>query len=308
MVGPPPAERRSRRDLGVPSLVSVVIPVRNGVDVIDEQLSALANQDYLGPFEVIVADNGSTDSLRGHLDDHPLADRIRLRWVDASGFPGAAYARNEGVRVAAGDFIAFCDADDRVYPEWLRELTAVAAYSEAVGGAVETHSLNSRLVQSWRPMLPSETPYEIPGYLRVPPTCSFGIWRQMFDKVGGFDTSYNRGAEDADLAIRIQLAGGVLGHAPKALVAYRLRDTLRGIWSQSVMCGEGHAHLYSDYRHYGMPRDKWYVTVDLVLYVLVRNPLLPTVLTRVPTGHWLFHAGNRLGRIRGSIRHRCFYA
>ena len=45
------------------------------------------------------------------------------------------------------------------------------------------------------------------------------------------------------------------------------------------MCGEGDAHLYSDYRHYGMPRDKWYTTVDLVLYVLVRNPLLPTVLT-----------------------------
>jgi glycosyltransferase involved in cell wall biosynthesis len=305
--GPPAVERRSRRNRGIPVLVSVVIPVHNGVDVIDEQLAALAAQTYRHPFEVVVADNGSTDGLRAHLDDHPLAGRLRLRRVDASGIAGASYARNIGVDAADGDFIAFCDGDDRVYPQWLDELTAVAAYSDAVGGAVEIHSLNSSAVQSWRQMLPPEVPYEIPGFLRVSPTCNLGVWKDSFGKVGGFDISYNRGGEDADLAIRVQLAGGVLGHAPKALVAYRLRETLRGIWDQSVMCGEGDVRLYADYRHYGMPRRKWYATVDVVLYVIIRNPLLPTVLTRVPTGRWLFQAGNLLGRIKGSIAHRCYY-
>lgn len=300
-------ERPAEPDRGLPRLVSVVIPVRNAAAVIDEQLAALAGQDYAGDFEVIVADNGSTDGLADHLADHPLADRLQLRRVDASAGRGASVARNIGVESARGDFIAFCDADDRAHPQWLTELTAVARTYSAVGGAVETDSLNAPHVQRWRGMLPPETPYEFPGFLRVSPTCNLGVWKDVFTAVGGFDTAYDRGAEDSDFTIRVQLAGGVLGHAPGALVAYRLRDTLSGLWKQSVMCGEGDVRLYSDYRSYGLPRRKWYGTLDEVAYVVLRNPLLPTAITGVPTGRWLFHAGNLLGRVRGSLRHRCWY-
>jgi GT2 family glycosyltransferase len=300
-------ERRVGALRGTPELVSVIVPVRNGVDVIDLQLEALAAQTYQGSFEVIVADNGSTDGLREHIERHPLRDRLTLTWVDASARGGGSFARNIGARTAAGDFYAFCDGDDRVYPQWLDEMIAAARTHDAVGGAVETHTLNSVDAQSWRHMLPPETPYEFPGFLPVSPTCNLGVWADMFAKVGGFDVEYDRGAEDSDFAIRVQLAGGVLGHSPEAMVAYRLRDTLQGIWSQSVMCGEGDAQLFSDYRWYGMPRRPWYGTVDVVLYLLLRNPLLPTAITRVPTGRWLFHAGNLLGRVKGSIRHRAYY-
>ncbi|WP_440712143.1 glycosyltransferase family 2 protein [Gordonia sp. FQ] len=300
-------ERPPEADRGLPELVSVVIPVHNGADVIDDQLAALAAQDYDRPFEVLVADNNSTDGLRDHLDGHPLTQRLTLRWVDASGPAGASYARNAGAAAAAGDFLAFCDDDDRVSPRWLTELTAVGRRCSAVGGAVETHSLNGADAQSWRQMLPPEMPYEFLGFLRVSPTCNLGVWKDRFEQVGGFDTAYDRGAEDADFTIRIQLAGGVLGHAPDALVAYRLRDTLRGIWDQSVMCGEGDARLYAEYRGYGLPKRPWYMTADVIAYLLLRNPLLPTAITRVPTGRWLFQAGNLLGRIKGSLRHRCWY-
>lgn len=290
-----------------PQSVSVVIPVRNGVDVIDLQLEALAAQTYQRPFQVIVSDNGSTDGLRAHIEGHRLREALGLTWVDASARDGGSFARNVGAAAAEGEFLAFCDGDDRVYPEWLENMTAAARRYDAVGGAVETHTLNSSDAQSWRQMLPPEMPYEFPGFLRVSPTCNLGVWADMFRKVNGFDVDYDRGAEDADFAIRVQLAGGVLGHAPDALVAYRLRDTLSGIWDQSVMCGEGDAQLYADYRHYGMPRKPWYATVDTVLFVLLRNPLLPNAITRVPTGRWLFHAGNLLGRVKGSIRHRAYY-
>lgn len=304
---PEPVDRPLEADRGLPGLVSVVIPVHNGTATIDDQLEVLAAQDYSRPFEVVIADNNSTDGLREHLDGHRLAERLRLRWVDAGGPAGASYARNAGVAAAAGDFIAFCDDDDRVYPEWLTELTSVARRCSAVGGAVETASLNSERAQSWRHMLPPEEPYEFPGFLRVSPTCNLGVWKDKFDAVGGFDVAYDRGAEDSDFTIRIQLAGGVLGHAPRALIAYRLRDTLRGTWDQSVMCGEGDARLYADYRRYGLPPRPWYATADVIAYLLLRNPLLPTVLTRAPLGRWLFHAGNLLGRIKGSVRHRAWY-
>ncbi|MEP9393861.1 glycosyltransferase [Gordonia sp. VNK1] len=303
----PPRERHSNRSRQLPELVSVVIPVFNARNVIDLQLDALADQTYQRPFEVIVADNGSTDGLRDHLSDHPLRDRLRLKWVDAGATKGSAHARNAGVAASDGDFVAFCDGDDRVDPAWLTELTRVATSYDAVGGAVETSTLNSVRAQSWRGMLPPEQPYEFPGFLRVSPTCNLGVWRDTFDRAGGFDTAYDRGGEDSDFTIRVQLTGGALGHAPRALVAYRLRDTLAGIWDQSVMCGEGDARLYSDYRHYGMPRRPWYATLDVIAYLLLRNPLLPTRLTRVPLGRWLFHAGNLLGRAKGSIRHRSLY-
>ena len=304
---PTSSERPLEDDRGLPELVSVVIPVHNGAATIDAQLEALAAQDYRRPFEVVVADNNSTDGLRAHLENHRFTDRLSLRWIDASGPAGASYARNAGAAAAAGDFLAFCDDDDRAHPQWLTELTAVARRCSAVGGAVETASLNTARTQSWRQMLPPEMPYEFPGFLRVSPTCNLGVWKDRFDAVGGFDVAYDRGAEDADFTIRIQLAGGVLGHAPRALIGYRLRDTLRGIWDQSVMCGEGDARLYAEYREYGLPPRPWYATADVIAYLLLRNPLLPTLITRVPTGRWLFQAGNLLGRIKGSVRHRAWY-
>ncbi|ETA06256.1 MULTISPECIES: glycosyltransferase family 2 protein [Gordonia] len=291
----------------LPELVSVVISALDCVDVIDIQLEALAAQTYERPFEVIIADNGSTDGLREHVEHHSLRERLRMRWVDASAVRGISYARNAGVASADGDFIALCDADDRVYPEWLTELTAVATRHSAVGGGLETHSLNSPEVQSWRQMLPADEPYALQGFLQVHPTCNVGVWRDVYERVGGFDVDYVNAAEDSDFLIRVQLSGGTLGLAPKALVAYRLRDTLAGLWRQSVTCGMGTVQLYSDYRHYGMPRWPWYVTLDMFLFILIRNPLLPTVITRVPTGRWLFTAGNFLGRIKGSIKYRCYY-
>ncbi|MDL9936854.1 glycosyltransferase family A protein [Gordonia sp. ABSL1-1] len=302
---PPSVRRTPEREL--PQLVSVVMPVRNVVDTIGDQLDALSKLTYEHPFEVIIADNGSTDGLRDYLESYPHRERLRLRWVDASATKGGSFARNVGVAAADGEFIAFCDGDDCVYPDWLSAMVAVGRYSSLVSGAVETHSLNSALVQSWRQMLAPEIPYHFPGFMTVATGCSIGVWKDMFDEVDGFDVSYDRGAEDADFSFRVQLAGGVHNHAAGALTAYRLRDTRRGIWDQSVMCGEGDARLYSDYRRYGMPRRPWYATVDLILYLAIRNPLLPTWLTRVPTGRWLFQAGNFVGRIRGSVLHSCFY-
>ncbi|MFW0794045.1 glycosyltransferase [Gordonia sp. CPCC 205515] len=295
------AERR------VPDLVSVVIPVRNCLGTLDNQLEALAAQTYPRPFEVIIADNGSTDGLREHLDGHPLTDRLRLRCVDASARVGASHARNTGIAAARGDFIALCDGDDRVYPDWLTAMTAAAQRCALVSGAVETHSLNSVEVQAWRPMQPAETPYEFPGFLPFAISCNAGFWRDVFDRVGGYDEEYDRGAEDVDFSFRVQLAGGVHAHVPESLVAYRLRDTRRGVWDQALVYGTGDARIYSDYRQYGMSRMPWYLAVDQALYLLLRNPMVPVKWTGIPAGEWLFRMGNIIGRAKGSLRYRCFY-
>jgi glycosyltransferase involved in cell wall biosynthesis len=87
-------------------LISIVIPVFNGQIHLRETIESVLNQDYKN-FELIVVDDGSTDDTGEILDRYQ--DRALIIRQSNSG-PGAA--RNKGIRRAAGELIAFLDADD----------------------------------------------------------------------------------------------------------------------------------------------------------------------------------------------------
>lgn len=292
----------------VPSSVTVIVPARNARPDIDEQLAALAEQDYPGEWEVVVSDNGSTDGLAEHLARHPLRKELHLRVVDSSGTPGVAHARNVGARNAHGDLLAVADADDRVHPGWLSALVAVAAHHDAVGGALETESINAPEIARSRPVPEPSRQATVYGFLPIAPGCNIAVWKDVFEELGGWDETYAvGGGEDFEFCLRLQLAGYTLGHAPDALVAYRLRDSYRGLWRQCVAYGRSDARLYKDFRAHGMPRRSPIALADTVAYVLLRNPLVPRMLRRNTTGMWIFHLANLVGRIRGSIEHRVYY-
>ena len=103
---------------GTEPLCSVVIPTYNAAATLDATLAALAAQEGVAPFEVVVADNGSVDDsaevARRWADRLPL-----LRVVDASRARGVAAARNDGIRAARGDVVLLCDADDVTDPGWV---------------------------------------------------------------------------------------------------------------------------------------------------------------------------------------------
>jgi glycosyltransferase involved in cell wall biosynthesis len=134
---------RARR----PSLVSVVIPARNARRTLGAQLEALRAQDYAGPWELVVADNGSTDGTADLAS--AWAHTLPLRVVDASLRRGASFARNRGWRSALGDLMAFCDADDVVSSGWLSRLTEAAEEADLVGGPYEFRRLNAIQGQPW---------------------------------------------------------------------------------------------------------------------------------------------------------------
>lgn len=101
--------------------VSVVIPVRNGKDYIDEALHSVLAQDYAN-LEILVIDDGSTD------DDYDRLTRIHpcIRVIHLEG-RGVSFARNTGMRQSSGRYIAFLDADDIWFPG---KLTAQIRYME----------------------------------------------------------------------------------------------------------------------------------------------------------------------------------
>lgn len=291
-----------------PQLVAVVIAALNVRSVIDVQLTALARQDYAGAVEVVVADNGSSDGLEEHLRRHPLRDALRLRWVDASDARGVSHARNVGVAHSTGDFVAFCDADDRVHPDWLRHLTAAAIHHDAVAGALDGSPLSSERAVAWRPLSDkSVQPTSANAQFPWGGGGNMSIWREVFDEIGGWSTEYTYALEDMEFSWRLRLRGHSLGWEPRAVVDYRLRDDLRSLCRQSFAYGRGEAQLYRDHRATCMSgRPVPYLVLLLVLLV-IRNPLLPTTVTRLPRGQWFWHLGGLLGRIRGSREFDVFY-
>ena len=128
-------------------MISVVLPVRDGLPWLDAQLGALAAQQCDEPWEVVVADNGSSDASMALA--RSWADRCgAIRVVDASATHRPSAARNAGVRSARGELLAFCDADDVVQPGWLRACVAALAEADVVAGTFDLSSLKGR--RRWR--------------------------------------------------------------------------------------------------------------------------------------------------------------
>ena len=107
--------------------ISVVIPAFNEEKFLPQCLESLRNQDYEGEYEIIVADNGSTDNTAS------IARNFGARVVSCPERKGVFYARQVGADAARGDIIAQADADT-IYPRhWLKRIAdQFASHPEAV--------------------------------------------------------------------------------------------------------------------------------------------------------------------------------
>ncbi len=228
-------------------LCSVVIPAFDAAHVIGDQLAALAGQDAAPDFEVVIADNGSTDALAAAVEvwRHRLAI---VRIVDASRGRGVSVARNVGIEHATTDRILICDADDMVSPTWVRALCDGLDRHPLVSGPAETTSLSGPSAE-WVPIPEQSTglfttwsgrTYGLGG--------NTGLRREVWERVGGYDESFPAGADEIDFAWRAWDLGYRFGYAPDALLHYRIRTDLRGVLRQQYDSGRGTTTLYAKFR------------------------------------------------------------
>ena len=106
--------------------ISVIIPVYNKADYIEKCLKSALSQDY-NSFEVIAVDDGSTD-LSGVICDRMADENPRLRVIHQQN-SGVTAARRRGVEEAQGQYVMFCDSDDELLPNVLRNtIEAMKAY------------------------------------------------------------------------------------------------------------------------------------------------------------------------------------
>jgi glycosyltransferase involved in cell wall biosynthesis len=291
------------RDL--PSMVSVVVPVLDCEELIKTQLDALAEQDYKGDWEVLVVDNGSTDNTVEVAKAY--SDRLpNLRIVDASSRRGVSHARNCGARTADGEVILICDADDRVRKTWVRKMAEASRRFDLIGGYLDTKSLNDVETRSWRnPFSPSALPVGMLEHLPFAVGANVGVTRDCFEALDGWREEYICGGDDVDFSWRAQQAGFRLGMAPGAVIDYRYRTGLSGLWRQFVGYGMADPLIYVNHRARGMPRPDTQAALKAWLRLAARSPLVLT--TRRRRGLWIRNFAFRWGRLRGSIRYRCLY-
>ncbi|QII06979.1 glycosyltransferase family 2 protein [Rhodococcoides fascians A25f] len=281
--------------------VSVIIPVHNAKDLLDEQLSALAHQDYDGSFEVVVSDNGSTDGVCEFVKNHELRTRLNLKYLDSSGTAGASFARNRGAEAADGPLLAFCDADDVVHPTWLRRITAELERYDLVGTGLSTEALNSESTRAAVPFAPPSNQGKSafrPFVIGASMACHASTYRDL----GGM-LEFVHASEDMEFSWRAQQSGARLHFIAEPLVEYRLRTGYRDNWAQAGALGYGSAHVRGMYRARGCPPFRVRTTIVALLALALRNPLLPTTLTRMPTRLWLRLTAAHLGLIRGGRRY-----
>ena len=195
--------------------VSVIIPAYNAEAFMADTVKSVLNQTYQD-LEIIVVDDGSKDGTLAALEQFGSGIRVHQQ---PNG--GVARARNTGVGLAKGSWVAFLDADDLWLPEKLERQLAIAS---APMSYTDRLNIGSR---GDLPELQSVVTRMHDGDLFLPllregnfiTNTSVMIRRELFEKLGGFYTGLN-GTEDWDLWIRVAERHPI-ALVPQPLVKYR---------------------------------------------------------------------------------------
>jgi glycosyltransferase involved in cell wall biosynthesis len=212
-------------------LISVVTTVRNEQLHFAQLLDSLLAQE--GPFEVIVVDAASRDRTLEIAQDYARLHPDVIRVVERPGSRG--HGRNVGVEAARGAWVAFIDGDCFADSRWLSELRRMLAVSPVVAG---------RTVVVGRPNFGQLERVELfeSGYDVTYPSCNLAYHRDLFVRLGGFDTRFVT-AEDIDLNLRAVEAGASIRYAPQAVVYHHVRTTFVRFLYQAFWNGYGRKQL-----------------------------------------------------------------
>jgi glycosyltransferase involved in cell wall biosynthesis len=268
--------------------VSVIVPTFNADRWIADQLAALAAQNYSDDWELIVADNGSTDDTRTVA--HSSRSRFTsFKFLDASDVRGAAHARNQGVLAASGDVLLFTDADDIVRPGWIAGLSDGLRNSSIVTGPVE-HFPDARSSPGDDVQRPYERPRASPSEPFI--GCNMGITRELFFELGGFDEALPFGWSDFDLGVRARLRGISVDWIEQAVVRRRRPSSVRAMWKKEFIYGRGWTTLERRYPQLS-PRG-WRPLLERAAWIALRAPYIALPDRRRA---WVMKAAQLAGRL-----------
>lgn len=277
--------------------VTVVIPVHNKSTITRQCLEAILAEEYPGASrEIIVVDDGSKDATPAMLDGYGRRIRV-LRGAEAQGFAAAC---NAGVEAAQHDLVVLLNNDTIPTAGWLTTLVQFAVDHPAA--AVVGSKLifpNDTIQHAGVVFGIDKEPHHIyAGFPKDHPattksrqfqvvTAACALFRrQVWNELGGLDTSYKNGWEDVDYCMRVGEAGHQILYCADCIV-YHFESATRDLLS--TVERENRALFGKRWRDKIVPDDIGYYAEDELFSIVygARNPIQITVsplLAGITTG------------------------
>jgi GT2 family glycosyltransferase len=231
--------------MSVTPFVSVIVPVYRDADGIRRCLAALRRQSYPADrYEVLVVDNGSEPPVELEPGEGPAVHLL----VEPE--PSSYAARNRGVRAARGEVLAFTDADCVPAADWLERGVAAVSRSGSsgvVGGRIELTFGDERR-KTAAELLEQAIAFRQDQWverLRFGATANVIVRREVFERVGPFDTGYQSGG-DVEWGRRAHAAGSPVEYAAEVVVRHAARRTLAEIRRKRIRVVAGMWRLEPD--------------------------------------------------------------
>ena len=218
--------------------ISVVIPLYNKRNHILDTLHSVAEQTQPAT-EILVIDDGSTDGGDNLVKEQPIKNLTLIQQENA----GVSHARNRGINLATGDYVAFIDADDHWAPQFLEEICSMIAKLPGVGlyaTAYQYYDGDNKYVDPKIRAKKTTQAHIMENYFEIGSrgelpfiTSSVCIPKSTFTEIGDFPVGEPMG-EDQDLWCRIA-ARKKIAYSPKILSFYhrdsqnRAMDNIRSI-------------------------------------------------------------------------------
>ncbi len=220
--------------------VSVVVCSYNGARTLEECLRSLGRLNY-PDYEVVLVDDGSTDSTRGIAARFP-----QVKYIHQSN-QGLSVARNVSAQAASGQIVAYTDSDCVVDEDWLLYLVQAMQDQnvDAIGGPnipPPSDGWTARCV-AVSPGGPSHVMLDDRRAEHVP-GCNMAFRRDRLIAAGGFDPRFHVAGDDVDICWRFMDAGLSIGYAPAAMVWHHRRNTVRAYFRQQAGYGRSEAMLH----------------------------------------------------------------
>jgi glycosyltransferase involved in cell wall biosynthesis len=197
-------------------LVSIIIPCYNQGVYLEEAVDSVLNQTYQNT-EIIIVNDGSTDSYTNTLLSNYNKPRTRIIIIENQGLAGA---RNAGIRVSQGKYILPLDGDDKIAPEYIAEAVNILENKPSV-----------KLVYCEAEYFGAKSgKWELPEYSYT--HLFFGnmifcsaVYRKVdFDATDGYDTNMKYGWEDWEFWLRLLESDSEVYRIPFIRFYYRIKD------------------------------------------------------------------------------------
>jgi glycosyltransferase involved in cell wall biosynthesis len=262
--------------------VSIVIPCFNEAPYIEECLASVANQDFEGRLEVLVADGGSTDGTRDKIAQWDQA-KLNVRLID-NPEQTVSFGLNHAIRASTGNFIIRMDVHSQYANDYVSKCLEVieATNADNVGGPwrAEGKGFIQKAIA-----LAFQSPFSTGGakshelsYQGPADSVYLGCWRKSkLQAIGMFDEEMVRNQDD-ELNLRIVERGGLVWQSPLIRSVYFPRSSLRRLFNQYFQYGFWKALVLRKHKRFAAKRHMIPAIAIVAITVLIG---VATVVPRV---------------------------